>query len=806
MDNDTIERKIDEIISQLTIEEKAAMCRANSKFSSNGVDRLGIDELKMSDGPHGVREEYERHRWIPLNREEDHCTYLPTGSALAATWSKELAFDFGDCLGGEARARGKDIILGPGINIMRNPLCGRNFEYFSEDTCLTSEIAVPLVKGIQKNDVAACVKHYALNNQELNRSKVNVRTSERALFETYLPGFEACVKKGGADCVMGAYNQYFGEHCCHNKYLVKDILKGKFGFDGVYITDWAGCHDLHQAIFNGLDLEMGTSENYDEFYFSEEFVKAAKNDDMALEELNDKVRRILRLMIRINKLSETRSSGEYNTPLHQKIAYNIASEAMVLLKNDNNVLPLNKDKIKTLLVVGENAAAKHALGGNSSYVRALYEVSLLDGIKNRLGDDTKIIYKSGTLNNAKPIKPELMDIVDRKTGCRGFRREAYDNLYCKGKSYETSYIPNPVLSGEPRTKYTYRYYATINILESDTYKLYISGRRGVYLIIDNKRVLRFDADETVTKSYSIKCKKDDRIEIIVEVQPQTPNPVLEIGWSRESEENNTGFDEITEIAKAADAVVFCGGLSHDYDTEGTARKDMKLPKEQNELIEKLLEVRKDTVICLTAGAPVEMPWIDNADTLLWTWYAGMEGGNAFSDILFGKISPSGHLPFTMPYKYEDTPVARYGDYNDTDEYYYDDIYVGYKGYDKDGVRPMFSFGYGMSYSGFEYGAVERDNNTYSLIVKNTGAYYAKTVVQMYIKKIKNGVDFPKKELADFCKIGLKPGEKKIVSFEVKKEHLRYYDEKLNDYSYAESYEIEMGEASDNIFYHEKTIV
>ena len=273
-----IEERIEEILNQMTTEEKCAMCRANSKFTSAGVERLGISELKMSDGPHGVREEYERHHWIPLNRKEDHCTYLPTASALASTWNEELAYSFGDCLGGEARARGKDIILGPGVNLMRSPLCGRNFEYYSEDPTLTAKMAVPVVQGIQKNDVAACVKHYALNNQELARNTVNVECDSRTLHEIYLKAFEKTVKEGHTYSIMGAYNRFHGQFCCHNKVLVKDILKGQWDFDGVYLTDWSGCHDTKEAAYNGLDIEMGTSENYDEFYFAKDYEELVKNE------------------------------------------------------------------------------------------------------------------------------------------------------------------------------------------------------------------------------------------------------------------------------------------------------------------------------------------------------------------------------------------------------------------------------------------------------------------------------------------------------------------------------------------------
>ena len=769
-----IEERIDEILSQMTVEEKCAMCRANSKFTSGGIERLGFGELKMSDGPHGVREEYERHKWIPLNRKEDHCTYLPTGSALASTWNEELAYSFGDSLGGEARARGKDIILGPGVNLMRTPLCGRNFEYFSEDSTLTAKIAVQVVRGIQKNDVAACVKHYALNNQELARNTVNVKCDMRTLHETYLKAFEKTVKEGHTYSVMGAYNKFDGQFCCHNKLLVKDILKGRWGFDGVYLTDWGGCHDTKEAAYNGLDIEMGTSENYGEFYFAKDYEELVKKDERAAKELDYKVRRILRLMMRLKKGQIERSKGEYNTERHQKIAYDIAAEAITLLKNDDGVLPLGRD-IKNVLVIGDNANTKHALGGNSSYVRALYEITPLEGLKNRYPDIEfeYLPYKSA---QEKPIKTELLDIVDVKTGCRGFRREKYDNVYCRGKSYETEYLDGAVLEESPKTEYTYRYFAAVTAPETDSYKLTVTGKRGTYLIIDNKRVLRFDADEAMKKTHTVDLKKGDKLEFIIEVQPLTPFPVLDFGWSRKSEENNSGADTVIEKAKSADRVIFFGGLNHDYDTEGMDRKDMKLPEEQNTFIEKLLDARHDSVIYIISGAAVEMPWADRAKTLVWSGYLGMEGGNAIADVLFGEKSPCGHLPFTMPYRYEDTPVYRYGEYNDKEVTYNEGMYIGYKGFDKDKIKPMFSFGHGLTYSGFAVSEVRQNGNTISVLISNIGGRDAKAVVSLYAKRKLDGLDFPEKELADFRKADVGAGKSIRISFDVKEEYRDYYDE------------------------------
>ena len=337
------EKKIEELLNDMTTEEKVAMCHGNSKFTSAGVERFGIDELCMMDGPHGVRSEVMRDEWTCLNREEDRCTYLPTLSALAATFNKRLSRKFGETLGSEARYRGKDIILGPGINIMRTPLCGRNFEYMSEDPCLISKLAPEVVKGIESQDVAACVKHFALNNQELDRSGVNVKLSERALFEIYLKGFFAAIIKGGASSVMGAYNLYNNQHLCHNNYLVNDVLKGKWGFKGVYLSDWAGCHDTLEAIFGGLDLEMGTNKPYDEYYLADAFLKAAKADKDISKILDDKVRRILRLMFSVNKTSSGRKRGEFNTKAHQRAAYDIASEAIRAIANAASTQPKGND-------------------------------------------------------------------------------------------------------------------------------------------------------------------------------------------------------------------------------------------------------------------------------------------------------------------------------------------------------------------------------------------------------------------------------------------------------------------------------
>ena len=384
-----IEKRIDEIMSKMTLHEKVEMCHGNSKFNSAGVPSQGIDELTMNDGPHGVREEIMRHTWTTQGRDDDFCTYLPTGTALAATWNRELGVLHGKVLGEEARFRNKDIILGPGINIIRTPLCGRNFEYMSEDPCHICEMTPGVIEGIQSADTSCCVKHYALNNQELARTSVNAELSDRALREIYLPGFKAAAD-AGAYSFMGAYNRYKGQHCCHNDYLVNDILKEEWGWDGVYLSDWGGVHDTVEAAEYGLDIEMGThipDTDYGKFYLGDAFEALCQGEEKEkyIRLLDDKVRRILRLMLRINKLSPDRKSGSFNTKEHQEATYKIASEAMTLLKNDG-ILPLGKE-VKKLLVVGDNAVAQHCHGGNSSAIKALYEITPLQGLINKYGEE-----------------------------------------------------------------------------------------------------------------------------------------------------------------------------------------------------------------------------------------------------------------------------------------------------------------------------------------------------------------------------------------------------------------------------------
>lgn len=431
LDSDKIshqmELEIDSILAILTLKEKVAMCHAQSKFSVSGVERLGIPEIWMADGPHGVRAEISWDDWSYAGWTNDSITAFPALTCLAASFSPELSGEYGFNLGEEARYRKKDILLGPGVNIYRTPLNGRNFEYMGEDPFLASELVVPYIKGVQKNGVSACVKHFALNNQELWRDSINVEISDRALHEIYLPAFKAAVQKAKVWSIMGAYNKYKRQYCCHNEILLNNILKTDWGFDGVVISDWGGAHSTKESALYGLDIEMGTgtdglghttAAHYNNYYLANPFFEGLKNSKYDEALVNDKVRRILRLILRTN-MSANRPFGKLNTPEHHAVARKVATEGIVLLKNLNNFLPIKDDKNIIIAVIGENATRSMTAGGGSSELKPQFEISPLEGLKNK--------YKNATITHAIGYEtgPSVYDkIIPSKLDADSLRIEA----------------------------------------------------------------------------------------------------------------------------------------------------------------------------------------------------------------------------------------------------------------------------------------------------------------------------------------------------------------------------------------------
>ena len=682
----TLDERVADALSRMTMEEKVAILHAQSKFSSPGVPRLGIPELWCTDGPHGIRPEVKWDDWDQAGWTNDSCTAYPALTCLAATWDREVSALYGKSIGEEARYREKDVLLGPGVNIYRTPFNGRNFEYMGEDPFLSGEMCVPYIKEVQKNGVAVCLKHYCLNNQECNRHTADVKVDDRTLYEIYLPAFKAGVQKGGAWSIMAAYNLYKGQHLCHNKYLLDDVLKGEWNFDGAVISDWGGACDPDQAAQYGLDLEYGTWTNglsgkskksYDCYMLADPYLERLRDGRASLKTLDDKAGRALKLIFR-TAMNTDKPFGSLNSPEHHEAARKIGAEGIVLLKNDApaggvNVLPVELDKVKKILVVGENALKMMTVGGGSSSLKVQHEVSPLEGILAAVGDKAEVVYERGYVGSAS-------------------------NEY------------NGVTTGQDLSE----------------------SRSAEQLIAD-----------------AVKAAAD------------------------------------------ADVVLFVGGLNKDggQDCEGSDRVSYNLPYNQDAVIEALAAANQRLAVCLVDGNAVAMPWVENVPAIVQCWFCGSQAGNSIADVVFGKVNPSGKLPFTFPVKIEDSPAHALGVYTcGPDVTYAEGIYVGYRWYENRDIKPLFAFGHGLSYTRFEYSDFKASSSVSangtlkaSLKVKNVGTRDGKEVVQLYIGEHDPVLDRPVKELKAFDKVSLAPGETKTVSFEIPASDLAYFNPEKHEW-------------------------
>lgn len=702
-----IDERVEDALSRMTLKEKIGMIHAQSKFCSPGVGRLGIPELWTTDGPHGIRPEVLWDEWEQAGWSNDSCVAFPALTCLAATWNPEMSALYGKSIGEEARYRKKSVILGPGVNIYRTPLNGRNFEYMGEDPYLAGEMVVPYVKGVQANGVAACVKHFALNNQELNRHTTNVIIDDRTLYEIYLPAFKKAVIDGGAWAIMGAYNYYKDQHLCHNQYLLNDILKGEWGFDGAVISDWGGTHDTKEAITNGLDLEFGSWTNglsngrsnaYDNYYLANPYLNLINEGKVGTKELDDKVRRVLKLIFR-TEMNPERPFGSLCSDSHYAAARQIGDEGIVLLKNDGKVLPLNPARSKKILVVGENALKMMTVGGGSSSLKVQREISPLDGIRAAAGNGCEVAYVRG----------------------------------------------------------------------------YVGDVTGEY--------------NGVTTGQNL---KDDRSE-------------------------DELIAEAVREAKNADCVIFIGGLnkSKNQDCEDSDRAGLGLPYGQDKVIEALAGANKNLVVVNISGNAVAMPWIKKVPSVVQAWFLGSESGNSIADVIFGKVNPSGKLPFTFPARLEDVAAHATGEYPGVkradkdiwDERYNEGIFVGYRWHDTKKIAPLFAFGHGLSYTTFDFGKVTadiknisgNDKITFTVPVTNTGDLAGAEVVQLYISDPKCTVERPSKELKGFAKVFLQPGESKNVTLEISKDDLSYFNADNHEWTVEPGeFKALVGPASDDI--------
>ena len=702
------EKEISEIITKMTLEEKVAMLHGKHMFTSEGVPAQGIADMVYADGPFGIREEMEPHSWNSIHLSTDSATFFPTGSALAATWSDYLAYQYGTGMAREARLRGKDMILGPAINIQRIPTGGRTYEYLSEDPLLSSRLSVSYTRGVQDNGVAVCVKHFALNNQETNRGSVNVIVSPRAMREIYLPPFEETVVRGNAFGVMSAYNKINGYWCAENYELLNQILRQDWGFKGMVISDWGGTHSTVGSVTAGLNVEMPSQT-----YLGQALLDSVKAGVVSEKVINERVREILRVRLAVAPVPEDKANKEMTAkPEQAQIAYEVATQSIVLLKNNGKLLPIDLDKVKTIAVIGDNADKKMSSGGVGAGVKALYEITPLVGLKDRIGSKAKIVYAQGYTSQ------------QARGGFGGFGG---------------------------------------------------FGRRGGA------------------------------------APAQAPNP---------DDAAKKLKDEAVKAAKGADLVLFIGGDNRTWETEGSDRRSMDLPYNQEDVLEAVAQVNPNVVFIAVAGAPVDLNRVQACcPAIVQSWFNGTEGGNALADILIGKISPSGRLPFSYPRKLEESPAYATGSFPQTDApvnqdvfvslvqedskaeellkgatgrgtaLYSEDLLVGYRWFDTKKKPVMYPFGYGLGYSIINYDNfkiakreyADGENIEFSFTLTNTGKYAQFDVPQIYVHRVDSKVEWPYKELKQFTKLPIDAGATITIQMNIPVESLKYWDEDKHDW-------------------------
>ncbi len=778
-----VEQRVEAILSKMTLDQKIDMLGGEDDFYIRAYPELGLPRLRMADGPIGVRH-------------GGPATTMAGGISLAASWDPALAAEEGKEIARDARAKGVNFMLGPAFNIYRAPMNGRNFEYMGEDPYLAGQIAVGYIEGMQSQGVSATAKHFMGNNSEFDRHNTDSIIDERTMREIYLPAFEAAVKQGHVRSVMDSYNLTNGSHMTQNGYLNNEVLKKEWGFDGILMSDWTSTYDAVGAANGGLDLEMPSGK----FLNRENLLPAIKQGKVSVATIDDKVRRILRVEIQFGWLDHEQTDlniSRYNREGDQ-VALRSAREGAVLLKNDGNLLPLKKDAVKSILVVGPDAYPAVPVGGGSARVVPFEAVSFLRGISDYVGNGAQVFYSPGI-----PTVSEMSAATSFSTtesgGTAGLKAEHFTNEDLQGKPFLTrtdehvDFGPpsRKMLPAEAMSSRWIGYYTPNTAGKFDIFVTSTGEDGGYYrAYVDDKIVLD---DWTVSKellgiaTLSLDAKPH---KIVLEHHGESRwlGGHLHMGIT---EHGTYVLPGAKELAAKADVVVVAAGFDPESESEG-ADRTFRLPPGQNELIQDMSSANKNTIVLITSGGNVDMTdWIDRVPALLEVWYPGQEGGKAAAEILFGDVNPSGRLPATFERRWEDNPVHDnyYPAAGTTRVIYKEGVFVGYRGYEHNNTKPLFPFGYGLSYTSFQYANVaikpadasaKSDGISAPLFqvsfdVTNTGSRAGADVAQVYVAEAHPKVPRPAKELKGFARIELKPGETKTSTVTLDGRAFSYYD-------------------------------
>lgn len=770
------------------------MCSGNGS-NFRGVSRLHIPDLQLTDGPRGP------HDGGPT-------TAFPAGVMFGATWNPDLIQKAGQVMGNETRAVGTGILLGPGINIQRDPLGGRFFEYYTEDPYLNGRLTSSIVKGIQSEGVAACIKHYVCNNREDNRNFYMSMVDQRTLNEIYLPGFQAAVQDGHAWAVMTAANGVNGDFVSDSRALLNDTLKGRWGFDGMVLTDWLQTRSTEKAALAGLDISMPGGN----CGFAQPLLDAVKAGRVSESVIDDKARRVLRVYGDVGLLDNRplAAGASRNTPEHQQVARRVAAEGIVLLKNSRRLLPLNPARLKNVLVLGPSADKRFCVVGlgGSSWVRGPYEVTPLAGIRRGLGSKVQYLA-TDDLGGFQPVPASVMQPIGGTPGfqakyfARGSNDPAIQRVEPQVNFVWEMRSPDPTIPPDgfraqfvgrimPPVTGTY----TLRIVTGGEAWVFVEEGGGAPIAVANR------AEGRPTATAVVQMQKGKPFFIRIDYTRQPGDAALSLDWQTPSSQQS--WKSVDAAARKADTVIVVAGIDHSLDTEGRDRTDMHFPLVQQDLINRVAKQNPKTVVVLINGSPLELGgWLPSVPAVVEAWYPGMEGGNAIADVLFGQVNPSGRLPFSWPKTLEDSPSHRLGTQTNEQVDYKEGLMVGYRYYDTRDVAPQFPFGYGLSYTTFSFGPLHAGQKSgrvsAAVTVTNKGPRDGAETVQIYVRPLNPSVSRPAHELKAFQKISLKAGQSARVEFQLGPEAFSYFNAAKQQWQVDPGrYEIQAGVSSRDI--------
>ena len=794
--NAPLETRVADLMSRLTDDEKISLL-AGTDFTTKPIPRLGVPPVAMADAGQGVRGGSDSTL--------GPATAFPSGVAMASTWNPNLIGKVGAQIGIEAQNKGTglQLMLGPAVNIQRSPLGGRNGEYFSEDPLLSGKLAVGYIRGMQGTGTVACIKHFICNNEENDRFTVNVQVSERALREIYMPSFEMGVKDGGVWTVMSSYNHINGPWASASRYTLTDVLKRGWGFDGMVMSDWGGVHNGPRALMAGNDLEMP-----DRGFMAPAKIKAAlQQGTVSMDQINENVTRTVRMILRSGVIDgvKTPNPALVNSQASRDVALKAAQEGIVLLKNDRQMLPLDASKIHSIAVFGPAGRELQIGAQGSPGVTPLRSVGPLEGIQARAGANVKVSYVAGDMSG-DAFPAATLQTPDASAA--GFRAEYFGNRNLQGtptavRTDEQIDLDKPVV-GLNTENYSVRWTGTFTPRKSGATQFLFRADDGCRLFVDDKQVIDHWVDSGAnTQTATVDLVAGQPVKLRAEYYQAGGSAVAQL---RIVEPNTDPFSEVTALAKSSDVAVVVV-TTRGTEGEGGDRPSMDLPEGQNELIQRVAAANPRTVVVLNNGTPVAMPWINAVPGVIETWFPGQEGGTALAQILFGDVNPSGHLPTTMGVKREDYPDYPNFNVDGRTVRYEEGIYVGYRGFDKKKIAPLFPFGYGLSYTTFKFDKLKLTAPTLAanrtllanVRVTNTGQKAGAQVVQLYVRDPNPKTDKAVRELKGFTKVFLQPGQSQTVSLPLSSRDFAWCDTNAQGWrADAGRYFVEVGDSSRNL--------